>query len=155
MLKGRPGIHFTWHDFIKSGTASRLHLDNTPTVEAVKNIRLLVNHVLDPLVEKLGRPVIITSGFRSPEVNVNLPRQGSKDSQHMKGQAADIFVTGLSAEQLAVAIASLNIPFDQLIWYDKALGGQVHISFNLLHNRHDMRHSAVGRGYLPWSPRVA
>lgn len=166
LLQQRAGKYFTWHDLIKSGTARRLGLDNTPTPEAAENLHLLVAHVLDPLVELLRRPVNVTSGYRSPAVNANLStgpgaaeaplvlRPGAKDSEHLVGQAADIFVTGLSAEQLAAAIANSGLSFNRLIWYDVELGGQVHVSFNAEGNQRDMRHSAVGRGYLPWSPQV-
>jgi len=54
---------------------------------------------LQALRSDLGRPVIITSGYRCPEYNETLPG-AAKDSLHMKGMAADIRVPGMSIEEL-------------------------------------------------------
>lgn len=55
--------------------------------------------VLDILRNKLGKPVIITSGYRTPEWNAKC--DGAKYSYHMRGMAADIRVDGMSAKELA------------------------------------------------------
>lgn len=55
--------------------------------------------VLDILRHKLGKPVIITSGYRTPEWNAKCG--GAKYSYHMRGMAADIRVDGISAKELA------------------------------------------------------
>ncbi len=53
-----------------------------------ENIKALVEEVLDPAREKLGMPIIVNSGFRCPLHNKRVG--GVPNSQHMKGQAADI-----------------------------------------------------------------
>ncbi|MFT5680565.1 MAG: zinc D-Ala-D-Ala carboxypeptidase [Myxococcota bacterium] len=149
---GQPGRYFTWAEFSKSGTASRLGLDNTPTPSAQTNLKLLCKHVLDPLRHHLGRAVRITSGFRSKAVNLKL-KGASSTSQHMEGRAVDFKVEGISAEQLATIIVRLNLPFDQVIWYDLARGGHVHLSYTAArNNRRQMRHAPEGGGYNPWRP---
>lgn len=55
--------------------------------------------ILDILRNKLGKPIIITSGYRTPEWNKKC--EGAKYSYHMRGMAADIRVNGMSAKELA------------------------------------------------------
>ena len=55
--------------------------------------------ILDILRNKIGKPVIITSGYRTPEWNKKY--DGAKYSYHMRGMAADIRVDGMSAKELA------------------------------------------------------
>lgn len=81
--------HFTFSEFVQSDIATKKGIDNViPNVHVKTNIRALVDRVLDPLREFLELPIIITSGYRSPAVNRAVG--GSKNSQHMCGQAADI-----------------------------------------------------------------
>jgi len=53
---------------------------------------------LEKLREYVGKPVVITSGYRTPEYNKRVG--GAKQSQHMSGRAADILVPGMTAEQV-------------------------------------------------------
>lgn len=55
--------------------------------------------ILDILRHKLGKPVIITSGYRTPEWNAKC--NGAKYSYHMRGMAADIRVDGMTTKELA------------------------------------------------------
>ena len=55
--------------------------------------------ILDILRNKLGKPVIITSGYRTPSWNTKCG--GAKYSYHMRGMAADIRVDGMNAKELA------------------------------------------------------
>lgn len=55
--------------------------------------------ILDILRNKLEKPVIITSGYRTPEWNAKCG--GAKYSYHMRGMAADIRVDGISSKELA------------------------------------------------------
>ena len=90
--------HFTVGEFFRSGTAIRLGIDNNPdahpgegisTAEVVENLRALCTEVLEPLRRRVGR-VIVTSGYRCQELNKAVG--GVWNSQHRKGEAADIFV---------------------------------------------------------------
>ena len=90
--------HFTVGEFFRSGTAIRLGIDNNPdahpgegisTAEVVENLRALCTEVLEPLRRRVGR-VIVTSGYRCQEPNKAVG--GVWNSQHLKGEAADIFV---------------------------------------------------------------
>ena len=55
--------------------------------------------ILDVLRNQIGKPIIITSGYRTPEWNKKC--NGAKYSYHMRGMAADIRVNGMSAKELA------------------------------------------------------
>ena len=90
--------HFTVGEFFRSGTAIRLGIDNNPdahpgegisTAEVVENLRALCTEVLEPLRRRVGC-VIVTSGYRCQELNRAVG--GVWNSQHLKGEAADIFV---------------------------------------------------------------
>lgn len=121
IVQGQLGRFFTWAELTRSRAASRLGLDNTPPPEAQAAMRRLVEVVLDPLRAAIGRPVRLTSGFRARAVNDAV--KGSSTSQHMRGEAVDIVVDGVSAEALAAFIVQLGVPFDQVIWYDRGAAG--------------------------------
>lgn len=121
--------NFPLVEFTNSNTASRLGIDNTPDAAAIVNLRSMAKSLLQPIRSKVAQPVVITSGYRSLELNRSL---GSKDtSQHIKGQAADIYVPGYTAYQLASRIVREGFSFDQLILenYDGPGTGWVHISY--------------------------
>lgn len=81
---------FTLEEFIRSSTAQRLKIDNTPSDEVIRNIEYGVQMVLDPLRRILQAPIIITSGYRCAELNKAVG--GVSNSWHTKGNAADIRV---------------------------------------------------------------
>ena len=83
--------HFKLREFTESATAMKHGIDNRPTPEVVENLRRLCTHTLEPLREKLGLPIIITSGYRTKELN-EIIVHASRKSQHMSGQAADFYV---------------------------------------------------------------
>ena len=145
-----PGRYFTWNELIRSSTATSLGIDNTPNEEQQQCSRYLVADTLDPLRARLGRAVWITSGFRSRALNTAL-KGASSDSQHMLGEAVDIKVGGMNAVQLATFIVQSGLPFDQLIWYDLARGGHVHVSYTMRRaNRRETLHAPESGGYVAW-----
>lgn len=83
--------HFSLSEFVVSRTARDHGIDNTPPAEAVENLRALCVHTLEPLREALGLPIVITSGYRTRELNRLLVCHSNK-SQHMSGEAADFHV---------------------------------------------------------------
>lgn len=146
-----PGEYFTWDELTRSLTASRYGIPNTPTPDAALAIIDLVEYVLDPLRRALKRPVAVTSGYRSPELNKRIG--GSRTSQHVRGEAVDIRVRGYDARQLARFILDSGLPYDQLIWYAPSRGGHVHISYRKRGpNRREVRHAASGGGYPLQNP---
>ena len=83
--------HFTLQEFTESATAKKHGIVNEPPSEAVENLKRLCQSTLEPLREKLGLPVIITSGYRCERLN-DIIVHHSKRSQHMEGRAADFYV---------------------------------------------------------------
>lgn len=147
----RPGRHFAWGEFEASPTARRLDIDNAVTdADHRAAIEHLCAAVLDPLREALGRPVRITSGYRSAALNDAIG--GARNSQHMRGEAADIKVDGIGAQDLARRIAALRLPVDQVVWYDAERGGHVHVSSVRPRLRGEYLHAPSSGGYRPWAP---
>jgi zinc D-Ala-D-Ala carboxypeptidase len=117
--------HFTLDELIRSDAAIRRGIPNIPTEEVVQNLVTLCNTILEPLRMRLGKPIIITSGYRSPEVNALIG--GSRTSQHMTGQAADFHIDGMTPLQVVRWIVdSSRLPYDQVI---EEFGTWVHVSW--------------------------
>lgn len=142
----RLSKNFVLAEFTKSDLAVRFGLDNTPTDDALRGIQNLVDFVLQPIADHFKKPVTIRSGYRSPKVNKKAG--GADTSQHMKGEAADIEIIGISNYDLAVWIED-NLEFDQLILEFYTSGepnsGWVHVSYvSRGKNRRDTR--TIGNG---------
>lgn len=125
--------YFSLEEFIKSQTAIRKGIDNTPSPEHLQNIRMLARNVLDPIRENYARPVYLSSGYRSPALNRAVG--GSTKSQHCNGEAADTEVQGIGNPSLARWIIK-NLEFDQIIleFFNPAEGpnsGWVHVSYTM------------------------
>ena len=120
--------HFTISEMLKSDTAIKQRLWNGAPKEAEENLKALVDEVLDPLREAYGRPIRVNSGYRCPKLN-NLVG-GTPNSQHMRGEAADIQpVIGNEADLPELArILIENGKFDQLILYPTF----IHVSYKRL-----------------------
>jgi len=98
--------------------------------EARANILALVEKVLDPVRERLGKAIYVNSGYRCPKHNLKVG--GAKASQHMKGEAADIRCE--DNEQLKRLIKEQGV-FDQMIVYPTF----VHVSYKRVGgNRHQV-----------------
>ena len=143
--------HFELREFVTSQTARDHGLDNTPPAEAVENLRALCVHTLEPLREALGLPIIITSGYRTKELN-RLLVQHSNKSQHMNGEAADFYVGWNGPKENAPSRRELLIKaFRQIITDDSIVFDQCIIYSSFIHvshvrSRHNNR-SKLTRGF--------
>ena len=131
--------HFSLAEFTKSQTAERKGIDNTPTQDHIEKMKILCVSVLEPLRTEFDKPIMINSGYRSPDLCEAI---GSKStSQHAKGEAADIEIPGVDNAELATYIQD-NLNFDQLIlecYTGEPSSGWVHVSYVGLHtNRKDV-----------------
>jgi len=125
-------LNFSISELCNSKIANKYNINNSPNLKACDNLINLIYYCLQPLREKLGKPIIITSGYRSEKLNSHPLVKGVVNSQHLFGQAADIKVNGAKPKDLISWIIKTNVPFDQLInEYDK----WVHISFVKGNNR--------------------
>lgn len=117
----RLSPHFTVGEMLRSGKAVGMGIKNVPEVnpalgeaskeEVIENLRGLCNKVLEPLRRRVGR-VIVVGGYRCEAVNRAV--MGAEHSQHLRGEAADIHVTGLEMCRKYAAILS-QTDFDQMI----------------------------------------
>jgi len=114
--------NFTLEELTQSEMAERKGLDNTPNEEVKANLVRLARF-LEEIRRVLGRPIMVNSAYRSPEVNTAI---GSKPtSQHCIGCAADIKVPGLTPDNIVKEILKTNLEYDQLI---REFDSWVHIS---------------------------
>ncbi len=125
--------NFSLSEFTDSNTAERRGIDNSPTAEHIHNMVALCENVLQPLRERVGKSIRISSGYRSEALNEAIG--GSKTSEHSKGMAADIklIVGGVNQSQILYnTIIAMDIPFRQMIWEfgDDDTPNWVHVSFN-------------------------
>jgi len=127
--------NFSLSELTKSDTALRHGIDNTPDEEAINNLTILANEVLQKVREQFG-PTKVNSGFRHP--NVNAAVGGSTTSDHCKGMAADIEVPGVPNADLAKWIVD-NCDFRQVIleFYTPGIpdSGWVHVAYNIDDNK--------------------
>ena len=131
----RLSKNFALSEMVKSATAERLNVDNSPSDIHLVNLTHLAIRILQPVRDQFG-VITINSGYRSPALNAKVG--GSKTSQHCNGQAADFESFSTPNPDLAKWIAN-NLEFDQLIleFYDgvNPNSGWVHCSYNLMGNR--------------------
>lgn len=123
------GKYFSIAELTKSETANKRKINNKPTKEVENCLNQLIDNILDPLREAYGQPIIVSSGYRCPELNKAVG--GAKTSQHTFGQAADIHTKSNSKEsnkQLFELIKQLKLPFDQLI--NEYNYSWVHVSYS-------------------------
>jgi zinc D-Ala-D-Ala carboxypeptidase len=104
---------------------------NNPSQEEIRNLKLLVQKVLQPVRDKFG-VINVTSGYRSPGVNSAVG--GSATSDHVHGRAADI-----QCEDMATVFKYIrkNLPFKQLIWEfgTDAQPKWIHVAYDANNNK--------------------
>lgn len=121
------GKYFSIAELTKSETANKRKIDNKPTKEVENCLNQLIDNILDPLRKAYGQPIIVSSGYRCPELNKAVG--GARTSQHTLGQAADIHTKSKeSNKQLFELIKQLKLPFDQLI--NEYNYSWVHVSYS-------------------------
>ena len=132
--------NFSLEEMCYSITANQKKINNyTTDNNIISKLKLLCEHILQPVRDNYGKPVVINSGYRCPSLNKAVG--GAKTSQHLTGEAADFEIMGLSNYELACWIKD-NLDFDQLILEfcdnlknDKN-AGWVHCSYKAYGNRH-------------------
>lgn len=117
--------YFTIAELVRSDTALRLGLDNTPSDEHLGNLKQMVNLLLDPLREAWGAECA-RLGFRDPGLIVSSGYRGFRLNEAVKGSATSAHCCGYAADLVARNGRMLDFrnfcrvwledkPFDQLI----------------------------------------
>lgn len=135
----RISKNFTLDELLASATAKQQHIINAPGVDEVCNLCALVHNVLQPLRDAMGEQIKIGSGYRCPQLNKAVG--GVSNSQHMKGEAADLCIDGdMKKGKRWFEWIKMHCHFDQLIWEHNAKGTYwVHVSFRADgQNRHQV-----------------
>jgi len=123
------------NEVITSQTAIRKKIDNTPSEAVILNLIIVAVHVFQRVRDHFGKPIRVSSGYRSPKLNKEVG--GSASSQHVTGEALDIQGTnGVTNAQIFQYIKD-NLDFDQLIWEYGTEGepAWVHVSYRKKGNR--------------------
>ena len=123
--------HFSLAELTVSEWAARNHVKNQPSANELANLRKLAV-LLEAVRALVKSPLIVTSGFRSKQVNTAIG--GSRTSAHVNGLAADFRAVGMSVKALCQAIANSGLSFDQLI-YEFGDDGWCHLGLSNTGNR--------------------
>ena len=129
----RLSRNFTYEELRRSDVAKRRGINNSPRTKeeekrVIENLKALCMEVLQPLRDFLGKPVVISSGYRCAELNKAVG--GVRNSQHMKGEAADIHVENTEHLLKIMHFIMDETDFDQVIWERNRAGTQwVHVSY--------------------------
>ena len=123
--------NFSLAEMTKSQTATRMGLDNNPSMDEQENLRLLCERVLQPVRDHFNHVVSVSSGYRSAALSQAIG--SSPDSQHTKGMAADFEIYGTPNNEVFNWIKN-NLMYDQMIlefWNtDEPNSGWVHVAYN-------------------------
>ena len=141
--------HFTLEEMTRSNIARQKGVKNEPNESQIENLKLLCEYILEPIREKIGCPLVISSGYRSEKINTLVG--GSKTSQHLLGSATDIqiFDKKLNNKDLFDIIVSMvknnEIQVGQVIWeFGETEPNWVHVSIPSSRHRNEiMRASQV------------
>lgn len=131
--------YFTLEEMYKSDMAVRMGISNIPSdaerASVEWNLQFLVGTVLDPLRKFMNVPILVTSGYRCEELNAKIG--GVRHSQHMKGEAADITISGATCTDLLrmAGFIECYCDYDQLIVYRPQRF--IHVSRKMIGNRHE------------------
>ena len=140
--------NLTLKEVSKSLTATRRGIDNEPKGEHLTALINLANNVFQPIREHFGKPIFVSSGYRSPELNKAIG--GSKTSQHCNGEAIDIDNDAREYPTNADIFWYIydHLEFDQMIWEfgDDKNPAWVHVSYKSEGNRKQVLKASKSKG---------
>ncbi len=155
--------NYTLFDFVRSDTAERNRLTEqyNPSPEVVECLRQLAINIIEPVRQRIGQPITITSGYRSPALNRLIG--GARNSDHSFGKAVDLQLRlpgGRTNNKLIFdTILQLNLPFRQLIWEfgNELEPDWVHVAYDAKDNKKQILRALRNQGktvYIPYKPVI-
>lgn len=128
--------YFSIKELCKSETAIKKGIDNHPTPEAEANMVRLIEQICDPIREKFGKPISVSSGYRCPKLNAAVG--GAKTSYHLKGCAADLHCKTNAMTKQVFDIARQMFPtqLTELLFERSGSAIWVHIAFDPSSSKH-------------------
>lgn len=128
------GKYFSIKELSYSRIAAEKGINNTPSGDVKRSLELLIDKCLDPIREKYGKPITVSSGYRNYLVNQLVG--GKATSQHLKGEASDIVGSSDKETRRIFEIAKELGNYDQLLFERNKKGSVwVHISYKAEGNR--------------------
>jgi D-alanyl-D-alanine dipeptidase len=149
--------HLSLAEVTRSDTAKRRGISNMPTEAHIANFKLLAENIFEPIRKHFTKPIFISSGYRSAELNKAIG--GSTTSQHSTGEAIDIDMDGRPGgitNKMVFDFIKENLNFDQLIWEfgTDANPDWVHVSYESTGKQRKQILKAVRKGgattYVPY-----
>ena len=125
-------LNFTMSELLKSDVAEKYNISNIPDKQSLDNMLTLIIECLQPIRNYINKPMIISSGYRSPRLNGHPIINGAQNSQHVTGQAVDFTIKGMTPKQIIEKIKASGVQVDQCI---NERNIWVHISYNKGKNR--------------------
>ena len=130
--------HLDLSEVTRSESAKRNGISNMPTEAHIANFKLLAEKIFEPIRTHFRCPIIISSGYRSKELNAAIG--GSLTSQHCQGEAIDIDMDGTAngvTNRIVFDYIKDNLNFDQLIYEfgDANNPDWVHVSYESTGNQ--------------------
>ena len=123
--------HFSYLEMVRSQTAVRHGINNSPSPTEIENFIELLQNTLEVIRQHFKSPIFITSGYRHPSLNALVSK--NPKSQHQFGEAADFVVAGKSVTEVYEwVVKGSNIMYDQIIW---EFGSWSHLSYKSVGNR--------------------
>ena len=149
--------HLDLSEVTRSESAKRNGISNMPTAEHIANFKLLAEKIFEPIRNHFRVPIIISSGYRSKELNASL-KGASLTSQHCSGEAIDIDMDGSPhgvTNRMVFDYIKENLVFDQLIYEfgDANNPDWVHVSYESTGNqRKQILRATRSNGKTAYSP---
>ncbi len=145
------GKNISYNQAIKSDTAIRLGIDNTPSATALEAMTLLCEKVVDPLYEVFPS-MTFNSFYRSPKLNTAIG--GSATSQHVRGEAIDLDSKDNTFNKAIFDYIVKNLDFDQVIaeYGNNKQPDWVHVSFKKTGNRKQVLKAVKVKGKTTYVP---
>ncbi len=106
--------HLSLSEVTRSETAKRRGISNMPTEAHIANFKLLAENIFEPVRKHFGKPIFISSGYRSKDLNTAIG--GALSSQHCSGEAIDIDMDGHNngvTNKMVFDFIKDNLNFDQ------------------------------------------